>query len=249
MKRLYFGLVLIVLFSACSAKNSQNEGETQAAEATDGVVSDGGSDSSSAKSEQPEDLIPEGAIRILYLGDSITAGYGLGEEYAFPAIVQRKAEEAGYSMYTVNAGISGDTSTGGLNRLEWLLQQQFDVVLLELGGNDGLRGIDLQLTKANLDQIIQKTLQKWPETKFVVAGMMVPPNLGHAYTQEFAAIFPAIAKKHNAALIPFILEGVGGIPSLNLSDGIHPTAEGHKILAETVWKALEPVLKTFNATK
>lgn len=231
MKSLYFGLVLIVLFSGCSAENSQN---------TDTVAS---SPTPEAASEAPQ----EGSIRILYLGDSITAGYGLGEEYAFPQLVNDMAVEAGIPVVTVNAGISGDTSTGGLNRLDWLLQQEFDVLVLELGGNDGLRGIDLSLTKANLDQIIQKTIEKWPNTQVIVAGMMVPPNLGHEYTQEFASMFPAIAEKHDAHLIPFILEGVGGVRSLNQSDGIHPTAEGHRILAQNVWTVLEPVLKSIDS--
>ena len=235
---LYLALGLVVLISACSTENSQNS-ETKTPNTpnladSSTVVGD--------VSEAPADQTENEAIRILYLGDSITAGFGLGEEQAFPNIVQQKAQQAGYHTITINAGVSGGTSTGGLNRIDWLLKNRVDILILELGGNDGLRGVDLNLTQANLSSIIEKTKQAWPSVTVVVAGMMVPPNLGHEYTAAFRDMFPAIAAQHDAELIPFVLEGVGGIRELNQPDGIHPTARGHEIVAETVWNTIEPLL-------
>jgi acyl-CoA thioesterase-1 len=179
---------------------------------------------------------------ILFLGDSITAGYGLDQSQAFPALVQEKIDALKLNYAVVNAGLSGETSSGGLRRVGWLLRSKVDVLVLELGANDGLRGIDLTVTRSNLQEIINQARKANPEVTVIVAGMQVPPNLGQAYTNEFRQIFPDLAKKNNAKLIPFILEGVAGEPELNLSDGIHPSAEGHKILAETVWKVLRPIL-------
>lgn len=180
--------------------------------------------------------------RILIFGDSITAGYGLETEQAFPALLQKKVDSLGLNYTVINGGLSGETSAGGLRRIDWVLQRPVDIMVLELGGNDGLRGIDLTSTKKNLQQIIDKALAKNSEMKIIIAGMQVPPNLGADYANQFAHIFPDLAKDNDLKLIPFILEGVGGNPNLNLPDGIHPTAEGHKILAENVWDILRPIL-------
>lgn len=179
---------------------------------------------------------------ILFLGDSITAGYGIDESQAFPALIQEMIDKTGKKYRVINAGLSGETSAGGLRRMNWLLRSRVDILVLELGANDGLRGIDLSTTRQNLQAIIDRTKERYPDVIVVVAGMQVPPNLGSEYTRQFQQIFPDLAKSNNATLIPFILEGVAGIPSLNLPDGIHPTAEGHQIMAQTVWKILSPLL-------
>lgn len=183
------------------------------------------------------------AKTILFFGNSLTVGFGLDPSQAFPALIQEKIDSLGWNFQAINAGLSGETSSGGLRRIQWLLRRKVDVFVLELGGNDGLRGINLEVTRKNLQAILNKTTAKYPEVKIVIAGMQVPPNLGIDYTREFAAIFPELAEGNETALIPFLLRGVGGIPELNLPDGIHPTAEGHKIVAENVWRVLKPILQ------
>lgn len=180
---------------------------------------------------------------ILIFGDSITAGYGVEPDQAFPAHIQQKIDSLGLSYEVLNGGLSGETSAGGLRRISWVLQRDVDIMILELGGNDGLRGIDLSSTKDNLQQIVDKALAKYPDMEIIIAGMQVPPNLGIEYTKEFREIFPTLAKENDLQLIPFILEKVGGIAELNLPDQIHPNAEGHKLVAETVWETLYPILK------
>jgi acyl-CoA thioesterase-1 len=187
-------------------------------------------------------LVNDTPKTILFLGDSITAGYGIDENQAFPALIDAMIKAAGKNYRAVNAGLSGETSSGGLRRIGWLLRSPVDILVLELGANDGLRGIDLSVTEKNLQGIIDQTKAKYPNVKVVIAGMQVPPNLGEQYTTRFREIFPKLARQNNAALIPFILEGVAGEPSLNLPDGIHPTAEGHRILAENVWVVLKNLL-------
>jgi acyl-CoA thioesterase I len=179
---------------------------------------------------------------ILFLGDSITAGFGLNPAEAFPALIQQKIDAHRWSFQVVNAGQSGDTSAGGLGRLDWLLKNRVDVLVLELGANDGLRGLPVETTQKNLQAIIERTQHKYPEAKVILAGMKVPANMGGDYGRKFEAIFADLAKKNNAPLIPFILEGVGGVRELNLADGIHPTAKGQEMVAANVWKVLEPVL-------
>jgi acyl-CoA thioesterase-1 len=181
---------------------------------------------------------------ILVLGDSIAAGYGLDLDEAFPALLQEKITKAGLNYKIVNAGLSGDTTAGGVRRIGWLLRQPVDVLLLELGGNDGLRGIDPSETERNLKGIIEKVRQKNPNTKVVIAGMQMPENMGKEYTTRFREVFGRVATEERATLIPFLLEGVGGKAELNQPDRIHPTAEGHRIIATTIWKVLQPVLAT-----
>jgi acyl-CoA thioesterase I len=184
---------------------------------------------------------------ILFLGDSITAGYGLDPEQAFPALIQEKIDAKSWNFKVVNAGQSGDTSAGGLNRVAWLLKNRVDVLILELGANDGLRGLPPETTKSNLQAIIERTKDKYPEVQVIVAGMKVPPNMGGEYGRKFESVFVDVAKKNKAVLIPFVLEGVGGSRELNLPDGVHPTAKGHEIVAANVWKALEPVLRSLTS--
>jgi acyl-CoA thioesterase-1 len=180
---------------------------------------------------------------VVVLGDSLTAGYGLDPNEAYPALLQQKVDAAKLPYAVINAGVSGDTSAGGLRRVDWLLKRKVDVLLIELGGNDGLRGLPPEATKTNLQGIITKTRAKYPAAKIVLAGMKVPPNMGADYAARFEKSFVELARENQATLIPFLLEGVGGKPELNLPDRIHPTAEGHRLVAETVWRTLEPVLK------
>ena len=179
---------------------------------------------------------------IIFFGDSLTAGYGLSKDQAFPALIEQRLTKKGADYKVVNAGLSGETSAGGLGRIDWVLNQPVDIFVLELGANDGLRGLPLEQTRKNLQGIIDKVKSKFPGVKVVIAGMMVPPNLGNDYTKEFQAIFPDLAKKNEATLIPFLLDGVAGIENLNLPDGIHPNAEGHQIVAGNVMKAIEGLL-------
>jgi acyl-CoA thioesterase-1 len=180
---------------------------------------------------------------VVVLGDSLAAGYGLDPSLAFPALLQKKIDEAGWKFHVVNAGVSGDTSAGGLRRIDWLLKRRVDVLVLELGGNDGLRGLSAAALKKNLRSIVERTRQKYPAAQIVLAGMKMPPNLG-PYAAEFERVYPEIARELDIPLVPFLLEGVGGNPDLNLPDRIHPTADGQKILADNVWAVLQPVLAT-----
>lgn len=180
---------------------------------------------------------------ILFFGDSITAGYGLEAPMAFPALLQNQLDSLGYAYNVVNGGLSGETSAGGLRRIDWVLRAKPEIFMLELGGNDGLRGVELKQTRENLKAIVAKVRAANPEVKIIIAGMQIPPNLGVDYTNQFKALFPDLAKEENAVLIPFLLEGVGGDPKLNLPDMIHPNAEGHKILAKTVWSVLKDLVK------
>jgi acyl-CoA thioesterase I len=180
---------------------------------------------------------------IVFFGNSLTAGYGIDPGEAFPALIQNRIDSLGMGYTVVNAGVSGETTATGVNRVEWVIAQNPpDVFVLELGGNDGLRGIPVEETKKNLLAIIEKVRGKYPDAKIVLAGMMIPPNMGPAYSKDFMAVFPTVAKEGNVKLIPFLLDKVGGEPELNLPDGIHPTEAGHKIVAETVWGVLREVL-------
>jgi acyl-CoA thioesterase-1 len=179
---------------------------------------------------------------ILFYGDSLTAGYGLTPEQAFPALVEKMLNSNGQQYRVVNAGVSGETSAGGLSRINWILNQHIDVFILELGANDGLRGVPLSSTKENLQGIINQVRKKYPVVKIVIAGMMVPPNMGTEYSNEFQTMFPKLANDNDTALIPFLLDGVAGDPTLNLPDGIHPNVQGHKIVAGNVMQVLRQIL-------
>lgn len=181
---------------------------------------------------------------VLFYGDSLSAGYGLEDPagLSFPGLIQAKITEAGLPYRVVNAGLSGETTSGGLRRIDWILRQPVDVFVLELGGNDGLRGLPVATSRANLIAIIERVRAKNPAVKVLLAGMQMPTSMGPDYTAAFAAMFPQIADEQKVALIPFLLEDVGGIPSMNLPDGIHPNPEGHRRVAETVWTYLKPLL-------
>ncbi len=179
---------------------------------------------------------------ILFFGNSLTAGYGLSPEEAFPAVAEELLNKKGHKVRAINAGLSGETSAGGLTRIDWVLRQPVDILVLELGANDGLRGLPLDQTRKNLQGIMDKVKRRYPNARIVIAGMMVPPNMGPEYSQEFRQLFEELARKNRAVLIPFLLEGVAGHSHLNLPDGIHPNAEGHRIVAQTVIKYLEPLL-------
>lgn len=179
---------------------------------------------------------------IVFLGDSLSAGTGVKPQEAFPAVIEHKIRERGLPFEVVNAGVGGDTTAGGLRRIDWLLQRRVDVLVLELGGNDGLRGLPARNVKENLQAMIDKAKAKQPDVKIVVAGMQMPPNLGGQYAEQFREVFFEIAKENKAVMIPFLLEGVGGLRELNQPDLIHPNPAGHKIIADVVWKVLEPLL-------
>lgn len=224
LKFRYFFVFILLL--ACGEKADKSDGN------------------SSVDTEQTENNITnsENGKLIVFFGDSLTAGYGLETEEAYPAVVQHILDSLNLKYTVVNAGLSGETTASGKNRLNWVLNQRADVFVLELGANDGLRGIPLKETRQNLQEIIDAVKAKNPETTIVLAGMQIPPNMGQEYTSEFRKIFPELAEENKAGLIPFLLDNVAGIPELNQEDGIHPTVEGQKIVADNVWKVLEPVL-------
>jgi acyl-CoA thioesterase-1 len=181
------------------------------------------------------------APRIVFLGDSLTAGYGLEKEESVPSLIQKRLREAGYPYEVLNAGVSGDTSAGGLSRLDWSLTGDVRILVIELGANDGLRGLPVAGLKQNLTEIITRARARG--IGVILTGMEAPPNFGPAYTSEFREVYRQVAREHDVTFVPFYLEGVAGIPDLNISDGIHPNAEGSRIVEKTVWTALEPLLK------
>jgi acyl-CoA thioesterase-1 len=201
-------------------------------------------DQATQKSKPMKETAPAPASikNILFFGNSLTAGYGLSPAEAFPALIQQKIDSLGLPYKAINAGLSGETTAGGKNRIDWLLRQQVDIFVLELGANDGLRGIHPEESSKNLQAIVDKVKAKYPKAKLMMLGMEVPPNMGDAYASQFRVIFREVATKNNMTLVPFLLEGVAGIRSLNQGDGIHPTAAGQKILAENVWQELKGML-------
>ncbi len=179
---------------------------------------------------------------MLFVGTSLTAGYGLPSEEAFPALIQRKIDEAGLRYRVVNAGVSGDTSAGGLRRIDWLLQSPVVVLVLELGANDMLRGLDPEAMRQNLRKVIDRTRTAYPKIKLLIAGIRAAPNLGREYAKRFESTYPDLAREYGAKLIPFLLEDVAARRDLNQLDGIHPTAKGHELIAERVWGELAGLL-------
>jgi acyl-CoA thioesterase-1 len=219
-----YGLMVFLLFGCgnnAEKQNAPNEQKKEQKQATAGA---------------------EKTKTIVFYGNSLTAGYGVDPSEAFPALVQNVIDSLNLGYKVVNAGLSGETTAGGRSRIDWILRQPVNVFVLELGGNDGLRGIPITETAKNLQAIIDKVKAKYPDAKIILAGMQVPPNMGRKYATEFRDVFQQLAQKNNTTLIPFLLEGVGGIQDLNQSDGIHPNPDGHKIVAENVWKVIQPVL-------
>jgi acyl-CoA thioesterase-1 len=220
-KLTYLLLVVAIALSACGEKNKPT---ADAAGKTDTTTK---ADASAVKT-------------ILFFGDSLTAGYGLDDpSEAFPGDIAKKIDSLKMPYKVINAGVSGETSAGGNSRIDWTLKQKVDVFILELGANDGLRGIPPNETAKNLQSIIDKVKAKYPDAKLVMLGMQVPPNMGPDYVNKFKAVFPAVATKNKMALVPFLLQGVGGHPDLNQPDGIHPTEKGAKIVADNVWSVLK----------
>ena len=196
-----------------------------------------GPDGAPAGAEQSADR-----PRVVFLGTSLTAGYGLAQSEAYPALIQQKIDSAGLEFEVVNAGVSGETSAGGLRRIEWLLRKPVAVLAVELGANDGLRGLPPDAMAANLRSIIDRTKTRYPSARILLIGMEAPPNLGEEYTSRFRDAYRDVADATGVALLPFLLEGVGGIERLNQEDGIHPTAAGQRLVAQNVWAALAPLL-------
>lgn len=182
---------------------------------------------------------------VIFFGDSLTAGYGLDDpaSEAYPALIQEKIDAAHLPWRVVNAGLSGETTAGGLRRVEWTLRQPAEVFVLALGANDGLRGIEPAISRANLQGIIDRVRARCPAATIVLAGMLMPPTMGEDYAREFASIYSEVARGNQLTLVPFLLAGVGGQAELNQPDGIHPTARGHAIVAENVWVVLRPLLR------
>src|SRR3954452_5214537 len=184
---------------------------------------------------------------VLFLGTSLTAGYGIDPQEAYPALIQQMIDSGGLDFRVVNAGLSGETSAGALRRADWVVQQPIAVLVLETGANDGLRGLPADSLRANIQGILDRAKRLRPAPRLVLVGMKVPPNYGRAYGQHFESIYPELAKSNGAVLVPFLLEGVGGVRSLNQPDGVHPTVEGQRKMAETVWRVLEAVLRDVKA--
>lgn len=219
--KVFLSVCIILFLSACGSKNTPPDTQQQTAT----------KDTTAATSDKKT---------ILFFGDSLTAGYGLDDpSNAFPGVIQRKIDSLKLPYAVINAGVSGETTAGGLARIDWILKQKVNVFVLELGANDGLRGIDVTETTKNLQSIIDKVKARYPDAKIVLTGMQVPPSMGSNYITSFKNMFPALAEKNKIALVPFLLAGVGGNPKLNQADGIHPTAEGAKIVANNVWKVLK----------
>lgn len=229
-------IFLFLTFGTCIAcsKNAETTETSSTTEVTEATTSP-------APDTHPGE--PLTAKRIVFFGNSLTAGYGLAEEQSFPSLIQNLINEKDYDYVAVNAGLSGETSAGGLGRIDWILKQPVDIFVLELGANDALRGFKLSETRKNLAAILEKVKTKYPKVQLVVAGMEAPPNFGTDYTEAFRNIFADLATQYDTEIIPFLLNGVAGHPDLNLPDGIHPTAEGQKIVRDNVWKVLEPLLQ------
>lgn len=211
--------------AACGAPAVERSADSRNAQATSGPI---------VRPEQGP------RPRIVVLGDSLTAGLGLPVEQAFPSILQSRLDDRGYAFEVVNAGVSGDTTAGGLRRLDWALGGDVKVLIVALGGNDGLRGLPVSEVKQNLQTIVARTRDR--RIKVLLVGIEAPPNFGERYTNEFRQVFRDVAREAGVAFVPFLLEGVAGIPALNQADGIHPTAEGARIMANTIWSGLEPLL-------
>ncbi|MBR9853328.1 MAG: arylesterase [Algicola sp.] len=224
-KPLMFCYFLILLLVGCGDKSVKKDTNNESVVEETEMITTSGSEK-----------------KILFFGDSLTAGYGLEVSQAFPYLIQQKIDSLELDYTVINAGLSGETTASGKNRLDWVLEDTIDIVIIELGANDGLRGIPLTETESNLQSMVDMVQGKLPNAKIVLAGMKIPPNMGPEYTAQFEEIFPNLASKEELHLIPFLLENVAGIPELNQSDGIHPTIEGQKLVAENVWEVLKPML-------
>lgn len=229
----------ILFLSLCAALMFRCSGGTDKGAEEGAQTRRSSSETAAAATEEEKKVI-------LFFGNSLTAGYGLDDpSLAFPGLIQKRLDSLGYDHYkVVNAGLSGETTASGKNRLDWVLERQpVDIFVLELGANDGLRGVNPEETKRNLIEMIEKVRKAYPEVKIILAGMMVPPSMGAEYSEAFRQVFPEVAEEKNVTLLPFLLENVAGEAELNQGDGVHPTAEGQQILAENVWEVLEEQLE------
>jgi acyl-CoA thioesterase I len=233
------GLVLALLAAGCGGRETTRSTPRTSPPAP--AMATGTPPSAPEKAPPTGPSSSSGDPLVVFLGDSLTAGYGLDEVQAYPPLVKSELERRGLPVRIVNAGVSGDTSAGGLERLDWLLAQKPAIVVVELGGNDALRGQPLSATETNLRAIVERCLAAG--TRVLLVGMKIPPNYGPEYTRGFEAIYPELARETGVDFLPFLLEGVGGRPELNQADGIHPTAEGQKIVARTVADALTPMVR------
>jgi acyl-CoA thioesterase-1 len=188
-------------------------------------------------------VVRAGATKVLFVGTSLTAGYGLTPELAYPAVVARLAESEGVSIDVTNAGLSGETSAGALRRMDWILRAPADVIVVETGANDALRGLDPDSTRANLERIIARIRAAQPRAEIVLVQMEAPPNYGIGYVRRFRAMYADVARDEDVVLAPFLLNGVAGLPELNQADGIHPNRRGAELVAANIWKALKPVVR------
>jgi acyl-CoA thioesterase-1 len=229
----FYVLLAVILATANCQKSSSPDAQNSS-------LAENKSAPATAVSPAKTDDLPA----IVAFGDSLTAGYGLSEEQSYTTLLQRKIDEKNYQYRVVNAGVSGDTSAGGVRRIDWALEGNARYLILELGGNDAIRGQPVTEMKKNLARIIERAQSR--DVTVILAGMEAPPNLGEDYTRAYRQVFSDLAKRYKVAFIPFVLEGVGGRPEFNLPDGIHPNAEGEKIMTENVWRVLEPLLKESN---
>ena len=229
--RLPLAVLIALALSACNSTPANSPNAPSVAAPT-----------TESGSAQPN--APVSKKRLLFFGNSITAGYGVEPEQAFPGLIGQRIDSLNLGYEVINAGLSGETTAGGRSRVGWVLRQPVAVFVLELGANDGLRGLPLADTRRNLQAIIDTVRRRSPDAQIVLAGMQIPPNLGASYAADFKAIYQEIASKNHLVLIPFLLEGVGGDRRLNQADGIHPTPVGHRIIARTVWAVLQPLLTT-----
>ena len=226
--------VASVSFSGCSSESTKD------------TTPDTASGASALPAGEPikaSSTANDGRPTILIVGTSLTAGLGLDPDSAYPALLQRKLDSAGVVYRVVNAGFSGETSAGALRRLDWLLRDSASVVMIETGANDGLRGQDVDSTRATLQAIVRRVKTTLPNARILLVQMESPPNLGERYTTAFRAMFPTVAREEGVTLVPFLLDGVAGVPELNQGDGIHPNEVGSRIVAENVFRAVLPVLK------
>lgn len=237
MGRPLYKYVFVLAALSCS-RDKEAQSDTARAEAS--AASRGGASRGTSAARSAAVTAPR---TILFVGTSLTAGYGLDPDSAYPLQIQRMIDSAGLRYSVINAGVSGETSSALLRRLDWLLRQPFEVIVIETGANDGLRGIPIETMRANIEQIVQRVRIRRPGARVVLVQMEAPPNLGLRYTRQFRSVFPEVAQKSDAVLLPFLLQEVAGNPDLNQADGIHPNYAGERIVARNVWKDLRPMLK------
>jgi acyl-CoA thioesterase I len=229
-----------LLAAACGREGSRRESAKEMRDT--GQSARDSSKQSGAGGSSASDNSKDARKTILFVGTSLTAGYGLDPQQSYPSLIQRRLDSLGFNYEAVNAGVSGETSSGAVHRMPWLLKQPFDVFVLETGANDGLRGLPVDSLRANIQSILDDVKRTHPQAKILLVGMEALPNMGSAYVRGFMTVYPQLAKKNQVAYLPFLLRGVGGIDTLNQRDMVHPNPRGAAIIAETVWEALLPLL-------